>query len=179
MGLKKCAEHLNKSRTKRAPFADTTLVRVPKPRFGSKYAGVLRSPQIKNVLWTPQSCVLTHSLFWEKQKRKRKQYVKDCRALAHTLLEKEKTSQKQLMEVPVEPQCQTKQEDKEHEEGKGGAVLVERWYIADLDGLGAGCLHLDGVGVLDNAVTPSGVPLMHQQGINPARCGSWTDASFC
>ena len=62
------------------------------------------------------------------------------------------------METPIEPPCQTKQEGKEHEEGKGSAVLVERGYIADLDGLGAGCLHLDGVGVLHNAVPPTSMP---------------------
>lgn len=62
------------------------------------------------------------------------------------------------METPIEPPCQTKQEDKEPEEGKGSAVLVERGYIADLDGLGAGCLHLDGVGVLHNAVPPTSMP---------------------
>ena len=62
------------------------------------------------------------------------------------------------METPIEPPCQTKQEGKEHKEGKGGAVLVERGYIADLDGLGAGCLHLDGVGVLHNAIPPTSMP---------------------
>ena len=62
------------------------------------------------------------------------------------------------METPIEPPCQTKQEDKKHEESKGCAVLIERGDIADLDGLGAGCLHLDGVGVLHNAVPPTSMP---------------------
>ena len=37
------------------PFADTTLVRVPKPRIGSKYSGVLRSPQKLKMFWGPHS----------------------------------------------------------------------------------------------------------------------------
>ena len=69
------------------------------------------------------------------------------------------------METPIEPPCQTKQEGKEHEEGKGCAVFIERGYIADLDGLGAGCLHLDGVGVLHNAVAPFGVPFLQINGV--------------
>ena len=64
------------------------------------------------------------------------------------------------MKVLVEPPCKTKQEDKEHEEGKGGAVLVEGRYIADLDGLGEGCLHLDGVGVDNLLFTPFGMPFL-------------------
>ena len=35
------------------PFADTTLVRVTKPRFGSKYSGVLRSPQELKIIGGP------------------------------------------------------------------------------------------------------------------------------
>lgn len=69
------------------------------------------------------------------------------------------------METPIEPPCQTKQEGKEHEEGKGSAVLVERGYIADLDGLGAGCLHLDGVGVDNLLFTPFGVPFLQINGV--------------
>ena len=69
------------------------------------------------------------------------------------------------MEVPIEPPCQTKQEGKEHEEGKGSAVLVERGYIADLDGLGAGCLHLDSVGVDNLLFTPFGVPFLQINGV--------------
>ena len=34
-------------------FADTTLVRVTKPRFGSKYSGVLRSPQELKIIGGP------------------------------------------------------------------------------------------------------------------------------
>ena len=49
----------------------------------------------------------------------RKQYVKEHRALAHTLLGKEKNQSnkrqsKQLMEVSIEPPCKTVQEGKEH-----------------------------------------------------------------
>ena len=62
------------------------------------------------------------------------------------------------METLVEPPCKAEQEEKEHEKGKGGAVLIERGDIADLDVLGAGCLHLDGVGVLHNAVPPTSMP---------------------
>ena len=62
------------------------------------------------------------------------------------------------MKMFVQPPCETKQEDKKHEESKGCAVLIERGDIADLDGLGAGCLHLDGVGVLHNAVPPTSMP---------------------
>ena len=69
------------------------------------------------------------------------------------------------METPIEPPCQTKQEGKEHEKGKGSAVLVERGYIADLDGLGAGCLHLDGVGVDNLLFTPLGVPFLQINGV--------------
>ncbi len=64
------------------------------------------------------------------------------------------------MKVPIDPPCQTKQEDKEHEDCKGGAVFVEGRHIADLDGLGAGCLHLDGVGVDNLLFTPFGMPFL-------------------
>ena len=67
--------------------------------------------------------------------------------------------------MPIEPPCETKQEDKKHEEGKGSAVLVERGYIADLDGLGAGCLHLDGVGVDDLFFSPFGMPFLQINGV--------------
>lgn len=69
------------------------------------------------------------------------------------------------MKMFVQPPCETKQEDKKHEESKGCAVFIERGYIADLDGLGAGCLHLDGVGVLHNAVAPFGVPFLQINGV--------------
>ena len=39
--------------TPRALFADTTLVHVTKPRFGSKYSGVLRSPQELKIIGDP------------------------------------------------------------------------------------------------------------------------------
>lgn len=35
------------------PFADTTLIHVPKPRSGSKYSGVLRSPQELEIIEGP------------------------------------------------------------------------------------------------------------------------------
>lgn len=41
--------------SKSPELADTTLVRVPKHRFGSKYAGVLRSPQKLKMFWGPHS----------------------------------------------------------------------------------------------------------------------------
>ena len=69
------------------------------------------------------------------------------------------------MKVPIEPPCKTKQEDKKNNKGKGCAVLVERGYIADLDGLGAGCLHLDGVGVDNLLFTPFGVPFLQINGV--------------
>ena len=69
------------------------------------------------------------------------------------------------METPIEPPCQTKQEGKKHEESKGCAVFIERGYIADLDGLGAGCLHLDGVGVDDLFFSPFGVPFLQINGV--------------
>lgn len=69
------------------------------------------------------------------------------------------------METLVEPPCKAEQEEKEHEKGKGGAVLIERGDIADLDGLGAGGLHLDGVGVLHNAVAPTSVPFLQINGV--------------
>ena len=69
------------------------------------------------------------------------------------------------METPIEPPCKAKQEDKEYEEGKGCAVLIERGDIADLDGLGAGCLHLDGVGVDNLLFTPFGVPFLQINGV--------------
>ena len=64
------------------------------------------------------------------------------------------------MKTSVEPPCKAKQEDKEHEEGKGCAVLVEGRHIADLDSRGAGCLHLDSVGVDDLLFSPFGVPFL-------------------
>ena len=69
------------------------------------------------------------------------------------------------MKMFVQPPCQTKQEDKKHEESKGCAVFIERGYIADLDGLGAGCLHLDGVGVDNLLFTPFGVPFLQINGV--------------
>ena len=39
--------------TPRALFADTTLVHVTKPHFGSKYSGVLRSPQELKIIGDP------------------------------------------------------------------------------------------------------------------------------
>ena len=38
---------------------------------------------------------------------------------------------------------------------------------------------VDSVSMVLYGITDVRVPLMHQQGINPARCGSWTDASIC
>lgn len=61
------------------------------------------------------------------------------------------------MEVSIEPPCKTEQEGKEHKKGKGGAVLVEGRYIADLDGLGAGGFYLDSVGTDDLFFAPTGV----------------------
>lgn len=69
------------------------------------------------------------------------------------------------MKVLVEPPCKTKQEDKENKDCKGCAVLVEGRHITDLDGLGAGGLHLDGVGVLHNAVAPTSVPFLQINGV--------------
>ena len=62
------------------------------------------------------------------------------------------------MEMSVEPPCQTKQEDQEHKKGEGSAVLVKGRHIADGDGLGAGCLHLDSVGMDDFFLSPTRVP---------------------
>ena len=60
----------NKPREKRAPFADTTLVRVTKPRFGSKYSGVLRSPQKLKMFWGPHSrALMAHSLLKGERKK--------------------------------------------------------------------------------------------------------------
>ena len=69
------------------------------------------------------------------------------------------------METPIEPPCQTKQKGKEHEEGKGGAILVKGRDITDLDGLGASCFHLDGVGVDNLLFTPFGVPFLQINGV--------------
>ena len=69
------------------------------------------------------------------------------------------------METPIEPPCKAKQEDKEYEEGKGCAVLVEGRHITDLDGLGAGCLHLDSVGVDDLFFSPFGMPFLQINGV--------------
>lgn len=69
------------------------------------------------------------------------------------------------MKMFVQPPCETKQEDKKHEESKGCAVLIERGDIADLDGLGAGGLHLDGVGVDNLLFTPFGVPFLQINGV--------------
>ena len=86
-------------------------------------------------------------------------------ALAHTLLK---------IELFIEPPCKAEKEDDEDKNCKGGAVLVEGRDIADRDGLGFRHGLCEGVRLDCLAVTPACVPLMHQQGINPARCGSWT-----
>ena len=64
------------------------------------------------------------------------------------------------MEMLIEPPRQTKQENKEHEEGKGCAVLIEGRYITDLDGFSAGCLHLNSVGMDDLFLAPTRVPFL-------------------
>ena len=64
------------------------------------------------------------------------------------------------MKTSVEPPCKAKQEDKKHEEGKGCAVLIKGRHIADGDGLGAGCLHLDRVGADDLFFSPFGMPFL-------------------
>lgn len=72
----------------------------------------------------------------------------------------------------IEPPCKAEEENNENEDCKGCAVLVKGRDITDRDGFCAGRFHLDSVGVDDLFLAPTCVPLMHQQGIHPARCGS-------
>ena len=62
------------------------------------------------------------------------------------------------IEFTIEPLCKAEKEHKDKDGKDGGAILVKGRDITDLDGLGAGCLHLDGVGVLHNAVPPTSMP---------------------
>lgn len=72
----------------------------------------------------------------------------------------------------IEPPCKAEEENNEDEDCKGCAVLVKGRDITDRDGFCAGRFHLDSVGVDDLFLAPTCVPLMYQQGIHPARCGS-------
>lgn len=83
---------------------------------------------------------------------------------AHTLLK---------IELFIEPPCKAEKESNEDKDCKGCAVLVEGRDIADRDGSCTGCFYSDSVGADDLFLTPTRVPLMHQQGIYPARCESW------
>ena len=64
------------------------------------------------------------------------------------------------MEMPVEPPCKTEKKGNEEKDCEGCAVLVKRRHIADLDSLGASCLHLNSVGVDDLFLSPTRVPLL-------------------
>lgn len=72
----------------------------------------------------------------------------------------------------IEPPCKAEKESNEDKDCKGCAVLVKGRDITDRDGFCAGRFHLDSVGAEDLFLAPTRVPLMHQQGIYPARCGS-------
>ena len=64
------------------------------------------------------------------------------------------------IEFTIEPPCKAEKEHKDKDGKDGGAILVKGRDITDLDGLGVGCLHLDGVGVDDLLFSPFGVPFL-------------------
>lgn len=72
----------------------------------------------------------------------------------------------------IEPPCKAEKESNEDKDRKGCAVLVKGRDIGNWDGFGFRQGLCDGVRLDCLAVAPSCVPLMHQQGIDPARCGS-------
>ena len=69
------------------------------------------------------------------------------------------------IEFTIEPPCKAEKEHKDKDGKDGGAILVKGRDITDLDGLGAGCLHLDGVGVDNLLFTPFGVPFLQINGV--------------
>lgn len=72
----------------------------------------------------------------------------------------------------IEPPCKAEKESHEDKDREGCTVLVKGRDIGDWDGFGFRQSLCDGVRLDCLAVAPSCVPLMHQQGIDPARCGS-------
>ena len=69
------------------------------------------------------------------------------------------------IEFTIEPPCKAEKEHKDKDGKDGGAILVKGRDITDLDGLGAGCLHLDGVGVHNFLFSPFGVPFLQINGV--------------
>ena len=69
------------------------------------------------------------------------------------------------IEFTIEPPCKAEKEHKDKDGKDGGAILVKGRDITDLDGLGASCFHLDGVGVDNLLFTPFGVPFLQINGV--------------
>lgn len=44
-------------------------IHVPKPRFSSKYSGLLRSPQKLKMFWGPHSCEVYRTPYWGERKK--------------------------------------------------------------------------------------------------------------